>query len=244
MNNFYDFIGDKYLSEIKLIDGENYRINLLKDINKTSTNIKIRAVKAAFEKAVKWEMILQNPFKSIKQLKIQESNIPKYLTKEEVKMLLEDINNKDFNNLVRFYLYTGCRRNEALRLKWGDVDLKRKRIIFRVTKGSKSRTVPINQNLLAMLKRKSRENKEDLLFNYRPDYVTHKLKKHLRKIGVNSRISVHSLRHTFASHLVMSGIDLYTVQKLLGHSDISVTSIYSHLAPDYLSKSVENLFFD
>ena len=81
------------------------------------------------------------------------------------------------------------------------------------------------------------------LFNYSRWHVTHKFKKFLKKSGIKGWecFNVHTLRHTFASHLVMDGSDLYAVSKLLGHSSVAVTQMYAHLAPDYLRISVDRL---
>ena len=69
---------------------------------------------------------------------------------------------------------------------------------------------------------------------------THDFLKLVRRCGLKNA-SLHTLRHTFASHLIMSGADLYTVQKLLGHSSIKTTEIYAHLAPDYLKSAIAKL---
>ena len=89
------------------------------------------------------------------------------------------------------------------------------------------------------------DNGTEKLFSYNEDYVNHKFKRYLKKAEIEDWkvLTIHNLRHTFASHLVMSGTDLYTVSKLLGHSSIAVTQMYAHLAPDYLKVSVERLKF-
>jgi len=80
------------------------------------------------------------------------------------------------------------------------------------------------------------------IFNLRPDTVTHQFKDYFRKIG-REDLKLHSLRHTFASHLLMSGASLKEVQELLDHSDISTTMIYLHLTDDYRKRTLEKLSF-
>lgn len=243
LRQFYDFIGEVSLSNIKLKDGENFILYLLDINSKTSINIKTRVIKTSLSKAVKLGFLKENPFLELKPLPIDKSTFPQYLNNQQIKKLLEVIKDERYKSLVLFYLNTGCRRNEALNLKWKDVDLKNRKVYFHITKSRESRIVPINKSLYAVLKLMHDKNAEDnkKVFDYKPDWITHRIKDYFKKIGYESTKSVHALRHTFASHLVMSGVDLYTVQKLLGHSDISITQIYSHLAPDYLANSVEKL---
>jgi site-specific recombinase XerD len=73
------------------------------------------------------------------------------------------------------------------------------------------------------------------------DYVQHKFKRYARKLGLSENVRFHTLRHTFATWLVQEGVSIYEVQKLLGHSDISVTQVYSHLAASELHSAVEKL---
>ena len=87
------------------------------------------------------------------------------------------------------------------------------------------------------------ERNGEKLFPFTGDYVTHRFKKYVRASGIKSAesINLHSLRHTFASHLVMAGVDLITVSRLLGHYDIRITEMYAHLVPDHMKAAVERL---
>ncbi len=73
------------------------------------------------------------------------------------------------------------------------------------------------------------------------NWVTHKLKRYIRRLDLDDRLRFHSLRHTFASWLVQDGVSLYEVQKLLGHSSISMTQVYSHLQPEQLRDTVNKI---
>lgn len=74
-----------------------------------------------------------------------------------------------------------------------------------------------------------------------PDFVTKKFNRLVKEAQSGPDVHLHTLRHTFASHLVMAGVDLVTVKELLGHSDLKVTQIYAHLAPDHLRMAVTRL---
>jgi site-specific recombinase XerD len=117
------------------------------------------------------------------------------------------------------------------------------KIFIKETKLGESRIVPINSELLKVLK--SMNNGTKKLFTHNDDYVNRKFKKYLKKVEIKDwkALTIHNLRHTFASHLVMEGTDLYIVSKLLGHNSIAVTQMYAHLASDYLKVSVERLKF-
>ena len=196
-----------------------------------------------FQIAVTWRNLKKNPFSAVKQIKIKNSNLPKFFSKEQVNVLLDSLPDGDFKNLIQFYLYTGLRRVEALNLTWKDIDVDNKTITIREAKSGESRIIPINPVLLDILN--DMEPNGNMLFNFTRWFVTHKFKDYLKASGLDDveNLTVHSLRHTFASHLVMEGTDLYTVAKLLGHSGVAVTQMYAHLAPDYLQKSVERLEF-
>lgn len=237
-----EFLGNVLLREISNKNIEEYIQHRLETVKPSSVNVEIRHLKTAFNQAVNWKAIKANPMKDVKQLKIKESDIPKFFTEEEISKLFSVITDEQFKNLIRFYLYTGCRRSEVLNITWDDVDFKNKKILIRVTKSGKYRKIPINSQLMQILKSMNQDTEK--LFHYQcPDSVNRRFKRYLNKAEIKNwkELSIHNLRHTFASHLVMKGTGILHIQKLLGHSRVSVTEMYAHLLPDQLEAAVERL---
>ena|SRR3990172_7971460 len=143
------------------------------------------------------------------------------------------------------------RRGEIINLKWSDVDFDQRLLHVQnsdtfTTKTGKRRSVPMNQTVYQLLWNKSLGSNGEYVFMYqgfkmRPDLVTHKFRYCIRKAGLNRKIHFHSLRHTFATWLVQGSVSIYEVQKLLGHSSITVTQVYSHLASSELHEAVRKL---
>ncbi|MFC1733870.1 tyrosine-type recombinase/integrase [candidate division KSB1 bacterium] len=127
---------------------------------------------------------------------------------------------------------------------WKDVNFERNLVFLRHTKTGKTRMVPMNKKLEEILKGMYIDNQEGKLFNYHYDTVTHKFKQYLKRSGVKKNLHFHNLRDTFASHLIMSGVDILTVSKYLGHSDIKVTEkFYGHLSPGHYRDSINKLLY-
>lgn len=239
-NKFIQAVGDKFLSAYKKRDLDLYVQRLRQEKFKPSSiNIHIRHIKAIFNKAVEWEYLQVNPFSNYKGVKQQEKP-PRFLTKEEIKKIEQVIDDESLLFLFRFLIYTGARRGEALGLTYKDIDLKNNLITFKETKTYRSRSVPIHPVLREEFEK--RKNNVGRVFPYRADYVTHKLKKYFIKAGLED-VRVHDLRHTFASQLAMNGVDLRTIQKLLGHTSYKTTEIYAHLAQEHLQNAVSKLVF-
>jgi len=148
------------------------------------------------------------------------------------------------------------RKAELEYLEWVDIDFSRRKIKIRRKEDWQPKTgereIPIGDALLALLRELKRKNAKSIKSNYvfcAPDggrlrtKLREKLIQIATKAGIEDLTRVHTLRHTFASHLVMSGVDLPTVMKLMGHSDIQTTMIYAHLAPDHLADAVNKLSF-
>ncbi len=193
--------------------------------------------------------------KAVVKLKVNDSKKPRFLTKEECRRLLEN-SPTALRNILYVFLNTGMRKAELENLEWSDVDFKRRKIKIQRkdfwTPKTGEREIPINQGTYDLLAKLMKENdtglESDFVFPHRDgSRIKDKLREQLIKIAPKAKIEgltkLHSLRHTYASHLVMNGVDLPTVQKLMGHSDIQTTMIYSHLAPDHLADAVEKLEF-
>ncbi len=152
--------------------------------------------------------------------------------------------------LVVFFLHTGARLREALRLDWSNVDLKARRVVFMDTKNGEHRGVPLNDDaFLALTKLPHREGNVFLAPAGRPYYdsgglggspINSAFKTACERAGIEN-LRVHDLRHTFASWLVMSGVPLRTVAELLGHKTLAMVHRYTHLSPDHLRGAVDLL---
>jgi integrase len=151
-------------------------------------------------------------------------------------------------------LLTGMRKGELENLEGADVDFKRRKIMIRRKPFWQPKTgereIPIGSQLLPILRRLDTANRKGLKSNFVFPHkdgsrIKVKLRDQLIKVaqaaGISDLSSIHALRHTFASQLVMNGVDLPTVQRLMGHTDIQTTMIYAHLAPDHLADAVDKL---
>ena len=171
--------------------------------------------------------------------------LPVVLSKEEVERMIDTANLLHRTLLMTLYS-TGMRRAELTRLKVSDIDRERMVIHIRQGKGGKDRDVPLSPKLLETLREYWRWKKpKEYLFpcgigrpakgeHLTSKAVYHACKGAARRAGIQKNIGPHSLRHSFATHLLESGADLYTIKLYLGHSDIRDTEIYLHLSQRHL----------
>jgi site-specific recombinase XerD len=219
-------------------------------------NFEIGTLKSIFNLAIKWGYLDENPTKGVTKLKVTDSKPPRFLTEDECRRLLEACPD-DLHSIYFTFLQTGMRKAELENLEWVDVDFKRRKIRVRRKESWQPKTgerdIPISNTLHDLLRDLKQKNDRSIKSSYvfcHPDggKLKTKLREQLIKIAKNAGIDdltrVHTLRHTFASHLVMKGVDLPTVMKLMGHSDIQTTMIYAHLASDHLADAVNKLKFD
>ena len=238
LNRLKEVIGDIYIQNFSRRHMDEY-VNYLLDcgLSKVTVNVHIRTIKAAFSKAVEWEYLKENPLRGYKQLKVQQKP-PRFLLPHQIQQVEEVIDKEDWLFVFRLLVYTGMRVGEACRLMWSDINLERDLITVRRTKNFQSRVIPIHPKLKQeLLKRQPAVGK---VVPFSKDHVKHKIKEYLIKAGF-PEIRVHDLRHTFASLMVMNGVDLKTVQELLGHSTYKTTEIYAHLAPAHLQEAIRKL---
>jgi integrase len=218
-------------------------------MKKSSVNIQLRSLKAAMNTAVRLELIDRNPFEKTRLLKVPAEE-PVYLSPEEFVRLVAAIDDEGFKSFVLVAVLTGMRRGELINLQWNDVDFTKR--IIRVTnkpdfvvKGMRPRVLPMNRDLFNILSSLPRRG-EYVLSNHRrqkhtPGFVTKKFKESVRAAVLPDGIHLHSLRHTHASWLLQASTPLAEIQRLLGHSSIVTTQIYSHMEQEHLRGAVEKL---
>ena len=149
--------------------------------------------------------------------------------------------------MILLFLHTGLRRGEVFNLTWADVDLGRANLTVRGTgaKSQQTRHVPLNTEALAVLKGwRDQTKSDDLIFPGKNGERFNNIRRSWAGVLDAAKISgfrLHDLRHTFASRLVMAGVDLNTVRELLGHSDYAMTLRYAHLAPEHKAAAVARL---
>jgi integrase len=246
---FIRIIGNYPLSAYRVQQVEIFKAQRSKEVSSVKVNIDFRTLRALFETALRWNLIEKNPFRGIKQIRIPQQQ-PAYLTKGEFSQLMEVVDMPWFKNLIIFAVCTMMRAGEIVTLTWDSVDLGRRLIFVRNTdefrtKTSKTRTVPMNEWVINLLL--TRPTKNGRIFTF-PNgealsvpYVSHRFKKYVNKAGLPFKIHFHSLRHTGASWLVQDGVSIYAVQKILGHSSVVTTQIYSHMEVEGLFPSVNRI---
>ncbi len=215
-------------------------------ISPTTVNRELAVLKNMFSKAEQWGLIPDSSLKIVRKVRLTKENNSRlrFLSVEEMAALVESCA-KGLREIVIFALNTGCRRGEIFSLTWDHVDLKHGFIRIADSKNGESRDIPINTILAGMFRGIIRRIDSPYVFT-NPDTgtryqdVKRSFATACRKALIRD-FNFHDLRHTFASHLVMSGVDLTTVSRLLGHKSLSMTLRYSHLAPNHLKRAVEVL---
>ncbi len=250
LHNFSSLVGDKLLKSITAKDVDLYRTYRLKAVSPISVNIELRTLKAAFYTAVQWKLLADNPLQRVSLIRIPDQQ-PTYLSKEDLQNLLCIVSEGWLKEIIIIAVSTGLRRGELLNLTWKDVDFERRLLYIQSkenfrTKGGRRRTVPMSEAVFQLLWKNAQSTTSEYVFNINGrrilgDWVSHRFKFYVRKAGLNKKLHFHSLRHTFATWLVQEGVSIYEVQKLLGHSSISVTQIYSHLAASELHSAVNKI---
>ena len=248
---FLETIGDMLMERLTPYHWDKYVSLRLQKVSPVTVNIELRALRSIANKAYRWRIIKENPFALLPGCRVPEK-FPEYFTKEEFAAFQCSVEDEWFKDLTLFALLTGMRRSEITNLLWNKIDFEKKMIqvvsnpTFKVKAGKKESSL-FTKTFLPMLKRRFQKHPEGLVFTFegqkiREDFVTHKFRKVLKASGITKTgLRFHSFRHTFASWLVQDGVPLYEVQRLLGHSTIAVTEMYSHLQPCQLHSAVNKL---
>ena len=245
----------KEFTKLNKKDIQNYIQKLSKEENTSSVSRCISTLKSFYKFLEINKYTNSNPLTTITNPKTQKK-LPKVLSEEEIDKLL-DINlntNFDYRNkaMLELMYSSGLRVSELVNLKVNDIDLVNSSVrIF--GKGSKERIIPLNDYATIALKNyilyyrtslfKHGENNYLFLNNHGNKMTRQGFFKILSKIAkeknIKTELSPHTLRHSFATHLLKHEADLRSIQELLGHSDISTTQIYTHITEERLQKNYE-----
>lgn len=214
----------------------------IKSPNAPGLNRAIRAIKTAMRQAEFWDLIPTQNWRKVSKFKESKGRV-EFHTPAEIKQILKCFN-ADWQLVVLLGSRAGLRRGEMAALKWEDVDLKNNQLYVAPNKTEKHRYIPLAEDLRTALIAARKKTKGPWVVSVG---VNRGSKDFLSKFYENETSALpfhchlHKLRHTFASHLVQNGVDLYRVSKLLGHSSIQMTEIYAHLAPADLSVAIKKL---
>jgi len=249
--SFLPFLRGAYVNEVTAETIDSYKAKRLKEVSPVSVNVELRMLKAAFSTAKRWRMTAQNPFVDISLARIPEQ-VPLCLKPEDFQKIIACIREGWFRDVVLFAVLTGMRRGEILNLRWSDVDFGSKTVNIRSsatwnTKHGKRRVVPLSETAVLLLSSRVGKSPSEYVFTMEDQKisestVSHAFKRYVKAAKLdNQKLQFHSLRHTFATWLVQDGVSIYEVQKLLGHSSVKVTEVYSHLAASELHSAVNRI---
>ncbi|MHC4277820.1 MAG: tyrosine-type recombinase/integrase [Planctomycetota bacterium] len=224
---------------------ETWQSKKLQEVSPATVNRLMATLKHMLGKAVDWGMVGEDALKTIRRVKPLKTppGRLRYLSQEDCQALIEACS-IHLKPIVMTALNTGMRRGEILGLRWEQVDLKHGFILLDITKNGERREIPINATLRATIEAIPHGLESKYVFFDRNGNPFKDVKKSfhtaLKRAGIRD-FRFHDLRHTFASHLVMAGEHIVTVQELLGHKTLTMTLRYAHLAPDHKVKAVMSL---
>ena len=238
---FFQFHSNKAPEKLEIEDIIHFNTGyiLRKNLSASYQNQVINAIKLFYRNRFKRFMNLDNI-----QRPRREKRLPNVLSKQEIKAILEAPTNLKHRALLSLIYACGLRRSEVLNLTLKDVLSDRNLLFIRQSKGKKDRVVPISHKIIEMLRDYYKAFKpKTWLFEgqYTGEQYSERslqlvLKQALQKAGNKKPVSLHWLRHSYATHLLESGTDLRYIQELLGHSSSRTTEIFTHVSTQNLQQ--------
>lgn len=241
IGSFLRFVQPKALTLVGNDDVIRY-VNEYIIANKLSASLQnqvVNAVKLFFREIIKSRLEIDKIERPRRAYKL-----PNVLSKEEVKAILDAPKNLKHQSMLSLIYACGLRRSELLNLKPGDVDSKRGMLTILNAKGRKDRMVPISPKVIEMLRAYFKAYRpkvwlfegQDAGNRYSEKSLQSVLKQALVRVGIKKPVTLHWLRHSYATHLLESGTDLRYIQELLGHKSSKTTEIYTHVSMKSLQK--------
>jgi integrase len=252
-----DSLKQKVLSEINVQDIEPIKLNMIDEsmapnyIEKTM-NVITQVYKFAIDM---YGYVGEIPTSKIKIPK-KDNKRDRFLTEKETDLLLKELRlvSEQLHDMAILSLYCGLRAGEIFKLEWQHVNFDNNRILLRDRKNGQNIQLPMHGKVKEMLMNRQHAENDcsgyifKTLNNKQKKAISSSFRKVVQKLGFNKgvtdprhKVVFHTLRHTYASRLVMKGVDLYTTQILMGHKNSTMTQRYAHLAPEHLDKAISVL---
>lgn len=225
VEEYLDYSKNKGINENSVKD---YLQTQTKKISPSSLSSRISAIKFFFENILQQKIYLKHPKRN--------KTIPKILTPDEVKKMIEITENIKHKLILKMLYGCGLRVSEVVNLKKQDLNFEEKLIHIKLSKGKKDRFVKLPESLIEDLKNYCNLFNDEILFpSNRGGKLTTAaiqaiVENAAKKAEIKKEVYPHLLRHSFATHLLEQGTDLRIIQKLLGHSDIKTTQIYTQIS--------------
>ncbi|MDA1191174.1 MAG: tyrosine-type recombinase/integrase [Candidatus Poribacteria bacterium] len=246
------FFGKTNLTDIDLRAVERYKAHRQKDgVTSRTINRETTLLSVAFKLAVQLGYARANPVKDAPKLR-ESRRPPRFLTQNEVERLLAAARETYLFPLVVTAVYTGMRKSELFNLRWEDVDFERNTVTIQPKpdwhpKNYEYRVLEMARPLREVLLAHRRIAENEYVFTYGGRRLTSNVQRTWNRIVRDanlSEVTLHTLRHTFASHLAMQGVPLMHIQQLMGHNDYDTTLVYAHLSTESHKGQVHKLPFD
>jgi integrase len=264
------FPSNRDIRTIQLRDCECFLDSLKKDAPKGVYNY-LRALRAMWNKLMKWNYVFNNPFNSV-ELPKRQSLRPAYLNEAMLEKILPFIEQEVIRDAVVTTFYTGMRRGEVVQITWKDVNLQKDLITIGSetfqSKSRRQRIVPLHPKVKEILLRKFKIQKSKFKINtgegnelnvvqlpdrnryvfckpngycFTSDYLSRQFKRAARKAGIDEAIHFHSIRHGSITGMILNGANVPTVQRIAGHAKIETTMAYTHIGLDDMREAMNLL---
>ncbi len=239
----YTFFVNKFLihahknaSDLTEEDVKNYLAFLIEARSKSTTMLAAASLKFFYTE------VLKKPFVTVRVPK-KEKRLPEVLTKEEVKSLIASCDTMKSRLMVSFLYSSGLRVSELVKLRVQDLRFDEKIGWARSGKGGKDRMFILSDQLGKELRDYVKRRQNEFLFSKEKPLTTRNVQKIIKRLrdksNLQKKVTPHTLRHSFATHLLEGGTDIRLIQTLLGHASLSTTQLYTHVSSEQL-KRIEN----
>ena len=250
------YFSNTTLSQITPQMVESYKQERLREgVSQNTVNHELTNLSHMLRMAIRWGYVDKNVVSNVNKFRLPEK--PKrFLSQDEIQKLIEAAEESHIYPLIVTALHTGMRKSELFNLEWADISFERYTVTVQAkedwhTKNYKSRTLQLTPMLCEVLMEHRKMHlemgiKSEYVFTYNGRRLRSNIKKSLSRVLEKAQlegVTLHTLRHTFASQFVMAGVSLREIQELMGHRSFETTLQYAHLSEDHVKKQVLKLPF-